>query len=273
MSTLNEKSKNTDKPSGTVVRRYLVLYNALSSLGWSYVFLAVSAHLLGLTDLSRAASAAVSPTATFALRRILSYIPYLQSSASITTQIQTRIPPSLVPLFDRARTTFTAVGWQTALVQSGATLEVVHSLLGWVRSPVTTTAMQVASRLILVWGITEQYESARNNPIYASMLLAWSMTEVIRYSFYAVNRLGLEPKWLLWLRYNTFYVLYPLGAGSEAALIFSTLPSHKAWNVWDYGRASLFLTWWPGLYVMYTYMIKQRKKVFGVRKVQPKKIN
>ena len=45
------------------------------------------------------------------------------------------------------------------MVQSFAILEIIHSLLGWVRSPVPTTAMQVASRLILVWGIAERYEA------------------------------------------------------------------------------------------------------------------
>jgi Protein tyrosine phosphatase-like protein, PTPLA len=78
------------------------------------------------------------------------------------------------------------------------------------------------------------------------MILAWSITEIIRYFFYAANMLQLEPRWLLWLRYNTFFVLYPLGASSEAALIFSTLPSHWPWNTWDCGRAVMFLIWWPG---------------------------
>ena len=92
------------------------------------------------------------------------------------------------------------------------------------------------------------------------MVLAWSITEIIRYSFYAANLLTYEPRWLLWLRYNTFFVLYPLGAGSEAALLFATLPSsvppllgsswtQKAWTSWDYVRGILFLVWWPGMHV------------------------
>ncbi len=30
-----------------------------------------------------------------------------------------------------------------------------------------------------------------------------------------------------------------------------------------YVYAGLFVIWWPGLYVMYTYMMKQRRKVIG----------
>lgn len=89
------------------------------------------------------------------------------------------------------------------------------------------------------------------------MVFAWSATEVIRYSFYASNLLGYEPPILLWLRYTTFYVLYPLGASSEAFLIYSTLPSSSIvpsfagwlkglWGPTDYIRGLLFLIWWPG---------------------------
>jgi very-long-chain (3R)-3-hydroxyacyl-CoA dehydratase len=112
------------------------------------------------------------------------------------------------------------------------------------------------------------------------MLLAWSATEVIRYSFYGFTLLGKIPSWLLWLRYTTFYLLYPIGATSEAAGIYSTLPISLPWKMYDYFRALLFVIWWPckvsptttcvpmlkpilALYVLYTHMMKQRRKVLG----------
>jgi len=90
------------------------------------------------------------------------------------------------------------------------------------------------------------------------MTLAWSTTEIIRYAFYACSLLNYEPYFLLWLRYTTFYVLYPLGAGSEAFLAFFTLPFgkhfipqfrsmyHGLWTYSEYARAALFVIWWPG---------------------------
>ncbi|KAF8894902.1 protein-tyrosine phosphatase-like protein [Gymnopilus junonius] len=137
-----------------------------------------------------------------------------------------------------------------------------------------TTAMQVSSRLFLVWGIVEQFPEVRSNPLFSSMVFAWSMTEVIRYSFYAFNLLGKNPYVLLYLRYTTFYILYPVGASSEAFLIYATLPKSSpipGWQSWlqgmwkpaDYIRANLFAIWWPGLYIMYTYMLIQRRKVLG----------
>ena len=87
------------------------------------------------------------------------------------------------------------------------------------------------------------------------MILAWSFTEVIRYAFYAFSLLGSEPpRALTYLRYTTFYALYPLGAGSEAFLILATVPSwahfqRGAVSVWDVARLVLFLTWWPGQFL------------------------
>lgn len=96
------------------------------------------------------------------------------------------------------------------------------------------------------------------------MVIAWSLTEIIRYSFYATSLTGCKCNLLNWLRYTTFYVLYPLGAGSEATLIASTfpkgLPSDINWAASDIIRSWFFIGWWPGLYIMYTHMMKQRSK-------------
>ena len=65
-------------------------------------------------------------------------------------------------LLRRAGGAYAAVGQQTALVQSAAALEVLHVLLGWVRSPLPTTLMQVASRLYSVWGVTYLFPEVRS---------------------------------------------------------------------------------------------------------------
>ena len=93
--------------------------------------------------------------------------------------------------------------------------------LGLVRSPLPTTLMQVSSRLLLVWGIVNAFPAATSNsPFYSSMLTAWSVTEVIRYSYFVMNLRGGVSGFMTWLRYNTFYVLYPLGIGSEMMLVW-----------------------------------------------------
>ncbi|KAL0956284.1 hypothetical protein HGRIS_002442 [Hohenbuehelia grisea] len=268
--------KNAKRGPRGIVKWYLVAYNVLSALGWSYVLFITVNHLFNINGKSPAETTSSSKTASSALSGYISSIPFLRDSSlgRAVTGLEGQLPPALVPVYRRATSAYAHVGPQTAFVQTFAILEIVHVLLGWVRSPVQTTAMQVASRLFLVWGVVEQFEGVRTNPLYASMVFAWSATESIRYPFYACNLLGYEPYPLLYLRYTTFYALYPLGAGSEAFLIYATLPKSSpipSWQSWvqgmwrpaDYIRAGLFAIWWPGLYVMYTYMISQRRKVLG----------
>lgn len=78
--------------------------------------------------------------------------------------------------------------------------KIVHALLGLVRSSISTTIMQVASRLLLVWAILENFTAVRSHPAYASMLVAWSVTEMVRYAYYGFNLLGSAPEWITWCR-------------------------------------------------------------------------
>ena len=91
------------------------------------------------------------------------------------------------------------------------------------------------------------------------MVLSWALTEVIRYTFYAASLVGWGFAPLLWLRYSTFFVLYPTGAGSEAFVNLATLPVDiatggswfsmlplKQWDEYSYLRGVFFIIWWPG---------------------------
>lgn len=160
------------------------------------------------------------------------------------------------------------VGEFTKWTQTLALLEVVHSALGLVRSPLPTTVMQVSSRLLLIWAVVNRYPSSTaSSPFYSSMLLAWSITEVIRYSYFVWNLQGNGvPGLVTWLRYNTFYVLYPIGISSECILV---------WKASTVAERSLQLLFWgvlgvyvPGSYILYTHMIAQRRKVMRGKAVE-----
>jgi very-long-chain (3R)-3-hydroxyacyl-CoA dehydratase len=64
------------------------------------------------------------------------------------------------------------------------------------------------------------------------MILAWSVTEIIRYTFYLLATCGVSLKPLTYLRYSTFLPLYPIGASSEAFLSLSTLPAFSKLPFW-----------------------------------------
>ncbi|KAI8931848.1 hypothetical protein NX059_010754 [Plenodomus lindquistii] len=152
----------------------------------------------------------------------------------------------------------------TRLVQSGAGLEVLHSLVGLVRAPLLTTLMQVSSRFLLVWLIAYPFPaSTQHNPAYTTMLLAWSFTEVVRYSYFVFTLSGVGvPKLWTWLRYNTFLVLYPLGVASECWLVYSAIPLASRVRK-EYGIALwvILAIYVPGIYILFTHMLKQRRRV------------
>jgi very-long-chain (3R)-3-hydroxyacyl-CoA dehydratase len=130
-----------------LIKAYLVTYNVLSVAGWSLVLYRTLSHLFVIQTLQR------TPT---------SFLAGLKASPNPFFWIPSFVPASLVPLYQRACTTYDAVGGTTARVQTVAVLEVLHVLLGLVRSPLSTTAVQVASRLFSVWGIAAYFPSVRS---------------------------------------------------------------------------------------------------------------
>ncbi|KAI0256412.1 tyrosine phosphatase-like protein [Lactifluus subvellereus] len=251
-----EKRRSGGTGAGrSLVKAYLIAYNVLSAAAWSLVLYRTLAHLFPAHPQQqqqqqqqhhRSAAGAAA-----ALLASLKAIPFIW--------VPSFVPAHLAPLYQRACTAYDAVGGTTARVQSAAVLEVLHVLLGLVRSPLPTTAVQVASRLFSVWGIAARFPSAQRSPFYASMVLSWALTEVVRYTFYATALVGWEPAPLVWARYSTFFVLYPTGAGSEALVNFATLPLSIAsggtwfsalplsyWDPYALLRAVLFVAWWPG---------------------------
>lgn len=182
--------------------------------------------------------------------------------------------------------------------------------------------MQVLSRLTLVWGILDPFPTpgaaTRPSAFYSTMLLAWSVTEVIRYAYFVFNLQtnnnnnsnsnrrsgsgggggggGGVPAWLIWLRYNTFYILYPLGVTSEWILVLkaSLAAGQEAGRVKAATAAAVaigkgdeisWVWWWwwvvvqwvlrgvlvvyvPGFYVLFTHMVRQRRKVMRGKGVE-----
>ncbi|KAI8320401.1 PTPLA-domain-containing protein [Martensiomyces pterosporus] len=167
---------------------------------------------------------------------------------------------------------FDRVGYAVIYVQTGAVLEVVHSLVGFVRSGFITAIMQVYSRLLLVWGILYLFDKPEVRASYGLvlMILAWSVTECVRYSHYALTLLGVEVPVLLYLRYTLFYVLYPAGVTGELLELWAALPYAAA--IRPTFKAFLLLNmvnYPPVLYKLYTHMIRQRRKVLGGNSAKP----
>ncbi|ORY59057.1 protein-tyrosine phosphatase-like protein, partial [Pseudomassariella vexata] len=146
---------------------------------------------------------------------------------------------------------------------------------GVVRTAVFTTAIQVASRFVLVWAVQHPFPSTCQSPIYSSMLFAWSLTEVIRYSYLALKLSGWEPYAFFWVRYSSYRVLYPVGILSEMGMMWLGFNEARGQSDTQEGMlfqiflgVCLFLIWPWGAYTMIGHMNKQRRKVMAVDKSQ-----
>lgn len=160
------------------------------------------------------------------------------------------------------------------VVQCLALTEIYNSLVGNVRSPLFTTAAQVSSRLLIVLGCFTVIPNAEVNYsfVYVTLCCAWSLTEIIRYSFYAINieTNGNGPRFLTWLRYSTFLVLYPMGISSECWILYKSLDTaENVVGIWyKYFFIFALVVYVPGSYILYSYMLRQRKKIMKNLKSQ-----
>ncbi|XP_061948634.1 very-long-chain (3R)-3-hydroxyacyl-CoA dehydratase PASTICCINO 2 [Populus nigra] len=176
---------------------------------------------------------------------------------------------------------YIAVEKPLQLAQTAAVLEILHGLVGLVRSPITATLPQIGSRLYLTWIILYSFPEIRSHFLVTSLVISWSITEIIRYSFFGVKEvLGFAPSWLMWLRYSTFLLLYPTGISSEVGLVYFALPYIKGSekyclrmpNKWNFSFDNFYAAilvlgiYIPGSPHMYSYMLGQRKKALSKSK-------
>ncbi|WVZ72272.1 hypothetical protein U9M48_020760 [Paspalum notatum var. saurae] len=138
-------------------------------------------------------------------------------------------------------------------------------LKGFVNSPISATLPQVGARTLVTWGIVWSFPETHSHVLVTSLVLSWSITEVIRYPFFGLREaFGITPSWLLWLRYSTFIVLYPIGLISEVGLIFTAMPHMK--GTYFLFWVALTTLYVPGFPHMYRYMLAHRKKALSKAK-------
>jgi very-long-chain (3R)-3-hydroxyacyl-CoA dehydratase len=108
-------------------------------------------------------------------------------------------------------------------------------------------------------------------------MFAWATTEIIRYSFYALKIYDACPYFLVWLRYTTFYILYPIGVSSELLCLYFrsqyiyekrpysiSLPNKYNWSFDSFWLIPLVCIAYIFVFPMlYGHMISQRKKTLN----------
>ncbi|XP_063223929.1 very-long-chain (3R)-3-hydroxyacyl-CoA dehydratase 2 [Bacillus rossius redtenbacheri] len=223
----SKANKKRGAEPGKLVNGYLILYNLVQAIGWSYLLLIIAKHY--------------------------------QSPEVGSTSL------------------WGSVKYIVLIFQNAAVLEILHAALGMVSSSVVLTTFQVLSRVMVVCGVLLPTPTGPASPGLPLALVAWSVTEIIRYLYYACNLLGMQPYLLVWCRYSLFMVLYPVGVTGELLCLYAAqahVSRTKMWSVempnrlnftFSYHYLLLFVMF---LYIplfpqLYLHMFAQRRKILG----------
>jgi len=210
-------------------KTYLVAYNSIQTLGWSFLLFQMATHLFSGGEVAT-----------------------LYANTKLSLQI----------------------------FQTGAVLEIFHAIFGLVRSSVQVTTQQVFSRVYVVWAILYMCPTSQLSIGFPMLLFAWTITEIIRYSMYAVSLVGNPPYFLTWLRYTFFIIAYPVGVSGELICMYAALLQATQQDILSVQLPNMLnvtfsfpliilgimLAYIPLFPPMYLYMFGQRKKVLGMKK-------
>ena len=125
-----------------------------------------------------------------------------------------------------------------------------------------------------VWAVCAAVPEVTVQTGFPMLLVAWSITEILRYNFYAQSLFNCTPNILRWLRYSTFIVLYPLGISGELLTMYAALPyivQRKLWTVSLPNAANIAFSYYAFMIMimvsyipifpqLYGHMLAQRRK-------------
>ncbi|KAF3827494.1 hypothetical protein GH733_002980 [Mirounga leonina] len=108
-------------------------------------------------------------------------------------------------------------------------------------------------------------------------VIAWTITEIIRYSFYTFSLLNHLPYLIKWARYTLFIVLYPMGVSGELLTIYAALPFVRQAGLYSISLPNkynfsfdyyaflilIMISYIPIFPQLYFHMIHQRRKVLS----------
>ena len=173
-------------------------------------------------------------------------------------------------------------------------MESLHAVLGLVKGTPASAAIQSFGRShsllipytfysaqrnypLVYLGSFTKIEATVKVPVLPILFVVWGLSEIIRYPWYTLTSLGLCPKFLTWLRYSAFIILYPIGILGELGGYWAAWSQIESYAGYDFqlsiGESQITLFkfhYWVifGLLILYPlggpylymYMLKQRSK-------------
>ncbi|XP_017049081.1 very-long-chain (3R)-3-hydroxyacyl-CoA dehydratase hpo-8 [Drosophila ficusphila] len=163
------------------------------------------------------------------------------------------------------------------IFQNAAFVEILNASFGLVKSNPVVTGFQVFSRMMVVVGVVMATPTGKVSPGLPIALLAWAITEIIRYGYYALNIIKVVPHFVVFLRYTTFIALYPIGVTGELLCFWwaqSYARENSVWSVVMPNKWNATFSYFGFLWIvmlgyipifpqLYLHMFAQRRKILG----------
>ena len=151
------------------------------------------------------------------------------------------------------------------ITQTFGGLEILLALLKISSSSVFTTFTQFLSRMTVIFVFLSNNDTTSTICFF---LIPWSIADSTRSLYYVYKDSRLLGK----LRYNLFLILYPIGCAGEVMLMEQRIKGLKGdTNILYYIIRSVQVLFIMGLVVLYSHLLKQRKKFY--KALNEKKIN
>ena len=109
------------------------------------------------------------------------------------------IPKALIRGADTGQL-YKDVEWNIKVFQTAAVLEVIHALLGLVKTNPSAALIQLTSRVAFVWALFDPVPESTLSRAFPFIITAWIITDVVRYAFYTTNLMGADLYLIKWLR-------------------------------------------------------------------------
>lgn len=170
---------------------------------------------------------------------------------------------------------YDAVSDVLASCQLAALLEVIHPVVGIIKTGFMTPFIQVFGRNLAFFFVVVAHKELHRQAVVFGLFLVWSLIEIIRYPFYACQVLNKRIEPLIWLQYTMWIPLYPLGILFEGILIWRAIPLLDQSKRFSYSLPNVFnfsfsFAWFLRLYLVllvvggwylirHMYFLRQRR--------------
>ncbi|NWV69018.1 HACD3 dehydratase, partial [Malurus elegans] len=243
------ESRVPKDPFKHLKKGYLIMYNLVQFLGFSWIFVNMTVRL------------------------------FILGKGNMEIHLFSKMVGFLC-LTDSFYDTFHTISDMMYFCQTLALMEIMNSLIGLVRSPLIPAIVQVFGRNFVLFVILGSLEEMQSKPVVFFIFYFWSISELFRYPYYMLSCIGIEWKPLTWLRYTVWIPLYPLGGLAEAVCIVQSIPIFSETGKFSLGLPNplnvtiqfpfvlqiYLIALFLGLFVNFRHLYKQRKHHLGPKK-------